>query len=83
MTEQLFKDKDILDLVKQPAWCSDDLWQTLSNLKRFSFSRPEKKILRKQKPIKVSDWAEKYRILTMSVLPGIWHNDVTPYLTGI
>jgi len=81
--EQLFKDKEIQDFTKQRAWCSDDLWKTLSGIREFLFSRPEKKILRKQKPIKVSDWAEKYRILTMSVLPGIWHNDVTPYLTGI
>jgi len=87
---QLFKDKNTLIFSTRPAWCSDDLWQILVNamgpagLKvAFCFSRPEKKVLRKHKPIKVSSWAEKHRILTMSVLPGIWHNDVTPYLVGV
>lgn len=69
---------------------SDELWDTLTRVMdtgrlgvEFSFSKAERKVLRKKKPIKVSEWAEKHRILTMSALPGIWHNDVTPYLVGI
>lgn len=35
--------------------------------------------------ISVSEWAERYRILSSktSALPGPWNNDKTPYLTGI
>jgi len=33
--------------------------------------------------MRVSDWAEKHRVLTMSAIPGTWHNRITPYLTGI
>jgi len=86
---QLFKDKDRIEMTR-PAWCSVELWDTLVSVMdlgrlqiAFSFSRAEKKVLRKRKPIKVSEWSEKHRVLTMSVLPGIWHNDVTPYLTGV
>jgi phage terminase large subunit GpA-like protein len=28
-------------------------------------------------------WAEKHRVLVTSRLPGLWKNDVTPYLVGI
>lgn len=47
------------------------------------FSEPEKKVFRKHKRIPVSRWAERYRYVTMSVLPGKWKNEVTPYLAGI
>jgi hypothetical protein len=47
--EQLFKDKEIQDFTKQRAWCSDDLWKTLSGIREFLFSRPEKKDLEKTK----------------------------------
>jgi len=88
---QLFKDKDQgIKYHGRPAWCSFDLWGSLKKVMpqkelsiEFDFSRAEKKIYRKRKKIKVSEWAERHRILTMSVLPGAWHNDVTPYLTGI
>ncbi len=86
---QLFKDEKEIR-IRRPVWCSDDLWQVLAgrmDLGRlkvvFSFYRAEKKVFRKRKPIKVSEWSEKHRVLTMSVLPGLWHNDVTPYLAGV
>ena len=94
---RLFKEKDYIRVVR-PVWCSDDLWQTIAermdldngqgkDLGRFHvgfrFSKAEKKVLRKRKPIRVSEWSEKYRVLTMSFLPGRWHNDITPYLTGV
>jgi phage terminase large subunit GpA-like protein len=49
----------------------------------YRWGRPERKIMRKQKPVKVSAWAQRHRVLTMSSLPGPWRNDVTPYLAGI
>lgn len=48
-----------------------------------TFSRAEKKILRKRRKIRVSEWAEKNRVLTMSAVPGRWRNEVTPYSVGI
>ncbi len=50
---------------------------------RVRFSEPERKVFRKRKKIPVSRWAEQHRYVTMSVLPGKWKNDVTPYLAGI
>ncbi len=47
------------------------------------FSEAERKIFRKHRPIPVSRWCERYRTITMSVLPGRWKNSVTPYLKGI
>lgn len=44
---------------------------------------PLRRILRKQKKIPVSKWCEQHRYVTMSVLPGKWKNDITPYLAGI
>ncbi|WP_165174642.1 terminase gpA endonuclease subunit [Desulfovibrio sp. ZJ369] len=49
----------------------------------FHFSRGERKIMRHRKPVPVSQWAEKYRIVEMSSIPGKWKNLFTPYLTGI
>lgn len=49
----------------------------------FRFSKGERKIMRRRKPIPVSQWAERYRILEMSSIPGKWRNLFTPYLTGI
>jgi phage terminase large subunit GpA-like protein len=49
----------------------------------FVFSDAERKIFRKRRRIPVSAWCEKFRVLTMSVLPGRWKNNVTPYLAGI
>jgi len=48
-----------------------------------SFSAAEKKILRKRKKIKVSEWAGRHRYLTMSRIPGKWNNEVTPYLVDV
>lgn len=87
---QLFKDSTVIKVSKQPAWCSDVLWESIleragagRGLVKAKFSRAERKILRKRKAIKVSKWAERHRVLTMSALPGIWRNKVTPYLVGV
>lgn len=50
---------------------------------RFRFSKGERKIMRRRKPIPVSQWAERHRILEMSSIPGKWKNLFTPYLVGI
>jgi terminase, large subunit len=52
-------------------------------LKRFSFTASERRVCRKRRRIPVSEWCEKYRVVTMSSLPGKWRNEVTPYLAGI
>lgn len=49
----------------------------------FRFSKGECKVLRRRKPIPVSEWAERHRILEMSSIPGKWKNLFTPYLVGI
>lgn len=49
----------------------------------FHFSKGERKIMRRRKPIPVSEWAERHRIVEMSSIPGKWKNLFTPYLTGI
>lgn len=50
---------------------------------KFSISFPERNVCRSLELIPVSRWCEKYRTVTMSVLPGRWKNRVTPYLAGI
>ena len=50
---------------------------------RVTITDAEKRVVRCHKKIPVSQWAEMYRYVTMSVLPGRWKNDVTPYLAGI
>lgn len=80
---QLFKDNPVIR-AKKPKWCSDEMWAGLTKAEfEFVFSKAERKIFRKRKPVKVSKWAEKHRVLTLSVLPGIWRNSVTPYLVGL
>ena len=48
------------------------------------FARVIKQSLLIQEPLKVSQWAEKHRVLDESSnLAGKWSNSVTPYLVGI
>lgn len=42
-----------------------------------------RRVLMKRRPIRVSEWAERHRVVTMSKLPGAWRNRVTPYLAGV
>ena len=65
-------------------WLPPSLLESPKEIRhRFRISEPERKIFRKHKKIPVSKWCEQYRYVTMSVLPGKWKNDVTPYLAGI
>lgn len=49
----------------------------------FRYSKGERKIMRRRKPVPVSVWAERHRIVEMSSIPGKWKNLFTPYLSGI
>lgn len=54
------------------------------NKTRNLFKRIIKKTLAKPEQLKVSEWAEKYRVLDeTSSIPGKWSNDITPYLKEI
>lgn len=54
------------------------------NKTRNLFKRIIKKSLAKPEQLKVSEWAEKYRVLDeTSSIPGKWSNDITPYLKEI
>ena len=51
---------------------------------RFRFTRAERKVYRKRKPIRPSQWAERHRPITRGPYKGtIWKNSRAPYLPGI
>lgn len=50
---------------------------------RFRFSPGERKVLRRRRPMPVSLWAERHRVVHQSSIPGRWHNEVTPYMAGV
>lgn len=50
---------------------------------RVVLSKPERSVIRTRRPIKVSEWAERHRMVGASVFPGPWKNSVTPYGVGI
>ena len=70
-----------------PAWIPGSIRKEVLKKGRLELTyrptRAERHVLRKKKPIKVSEWCERHRVLTMSSLPGPWRNDVTPYLADI
>lgn len=47
------------------------------------FSKGERAAMKRRRPVPISTWAEKHRILEMSAIRGRWRNVFTPYLTGI
>ena len=47
------------------------------------FSKGERAAMKRRRPVPISAWAEKHRILEMSAIRGRWRNVFTPYLTGI
>lgn len=50
---------------------------------KFRFSAAERRVFQKRRPIPVSQWAERHRVVTMGSLKGRWRNQVTPYMAGI
>lgn len=47
------------------------------------FSKGERAAMKCRRPVPISAWAEKHRILETSAIRGRWRNVFTPYLTGI
>lgn len=72
---------------KAPAWLPENLRRRLKATGRLEylgrFSEADRAVMRKRRPMPVSSWAEKHRVITMGALPGPWHNLTTPYLAGI
>lgn len=90
MIHGVFPENNEIRVASKPAWMPTALWDSVRHgmIKHrlqitTRFSRAEKKVMRKRKPVKVSEWAERHRVLTASALPGAWKNDVTPYLVGV
>jgi terminase, large subunit len=72
--------------ISLPKWLPES-YKSLVNINgnrlKVAFSKAERRILRKKKPMKTSEWAEKYRYVTESDIKGPWKNIVTPYLVEI
>lgn len=85
--QPLFTDHPGPITILTPAWLADDLRDELHAkgylTYSFRFTKAERNVYRKEKPIKTSEWAEKHRVVVTSALPGQWKNYVTPYLVGI
>jgi len=70
-----------------PPWLPAALAAHLQRRERPEYlggvSAAESMVLRKKKKILPSLWAERHRIVTMSILSGPWRNYVMPFLAGI
>ena len=68
-----------------PAWMPKDLADLAcaASPLSFSFSKGERHVMRRRRPIPVSQWTERHRHVRMSSIPGRWHNVFTPYLVGV
>ena len=79
-----------------PSWLPANLQKALRQAgvdesgqkrRKFSvsaaFSPGERRALRFSKPMPVSAWAEKFRVVENSSICGRWQNVFTPYLVGI
>ncbi len=64
-------------------WLPSSLRKALQNDYTFNFSSAERIVMRRQKYLTPSVWAERRRVVRMSSLPGRWQNLFTPYLVGI
>jgi len=73
--------------VKPAAWWPAELTERVRRegkvLYPVRWSRAERRAMRKKKVVPPSVFAERYRVLTTSVIPGPWRNSVAPYLAGI
>jgi phage terminase large subunit GpA-like protein len=80
------KQTEVFRIKKQP-WFPEVLNDYLDKKKTFKFetgfSKSEKKLLRKRKKLKISNWVEKNIWVRVSSKDGQWSNSVTPYLTDI
>lgn len=71
----------------RPFWLQEGLRGELMSRGHIEyatgFTDAERKVYRKRRRIPPSKWCEKHRVVTMTSLPGLWRNSVTPYLAGI
>lgn len=49
----------------------------------FRFFPAERQVFEKKEGLSISEWAEKYRIVTIGNHRGPWRNDISPHLTQI
>ena len=52
----------------------------MKTLETVQFTEGEKEVFRPRSGLTVSEWAEKYRIVTTGSMKGKWRNITTPYL---
>ena len=45
----------------------------------FQFTDPERRVFKAKEHIAVSEWAQKYRVVTTGPTQGKWSNELTPY----
>lgn len=84
-------DTQTLAVAQAPAWLHPETARALRRLVTdrgrlewaWSFGLGERASLRHRKPIPVSLWAERHRVVHVSSLPGPWRNQVTPYAAAI
>lgn len=83
--QEVKQNKKIVRIGKFPVWFDKAVASSLAGISvySFNFSSSERKVFLKRKPILVSEWAERHRVLEMSSIPGRWKNIFSPYLTGI
>ena len=67
-----------------PTWWPPELAARKGVVIRPEAWAEERKVLRKRRPVSVSGWAARHRVLTMGRYAGMrWRNATTPYLAGI
>ena len=49
----------------------------------FRFTPAERRVFAKKEPLTLSEWAEKYRIVSIGAHRGAWRNDISPHLVKI
>ena len=73
-----------LHIPRSAPWLPPSLLAILGEIHhKVRFCESERKIFRRGKKRRPSQWCEMHRVLTMSSLPGKWKNEITPYLAGI
>lgn len=94
MMQQMSRPKSAraVTVTRLPQWLPDDVRAAVAArveqgdgtlVRRFRFAKGERKVFRKRRPVPVSEWAQKHRVVHQSSIPGRWHNEVTPYMTGV
>lgn len=73
---------------KFPFWMMQEMRDairenSIDGIVKKKFSPAEKHVLKVHKEMPISEWAELYRVLLSSSVPGKWSNQYTPYLKEI